>query len=149
MIIDIETSEEITEYNKPGELLVQTPSLVLGYVNNEKATAETLIWRKNDRWIKTGDEVLIRLAPSGNEHLVIVDRLKELIKVNVRCFPYQAPRSYAAILAKFTDTGMKIGPPSRANRARSPSSLPRICLRLRCDPGTKRPYWRSTKGVYR
>ncbi|KAH7168088.1 hypothetical protein DER46DRAFT_660713 [Fusarium sp. MPI-SDFR-AT-0072] len=30
----------------------------------------------------TGDEVLIRLAPSGNEHLVVVDRLKELIKVN-------------------------------------------------------------------
>ncbi|KIL87099.1 hypothetical protein FAVG1_09653 [Fusarium avenaceum] len=82
MIIDIETGEEITDYNKPGELLVQTPSLVLGYMNNEKATAETFVWRKDGRWIKTGDEVLIRLAPSGNEHLVIVDRLKELIKVN-------------------------------------------------------------------
>ncbi|KAG5657898.1 hypothetical protein KAF25_007931 [Fusarium avenaceum] len=82
MIIDIETGEEITDYNRPGELLVQTPSLVLGYMNNEKATAETFVWRKDGRWIKTGDEVLIRLAPSGNEHLVIVDRLKELIKVN-------------------------------------------------------------------
>ncbi|KAK2675351.1 AMP-dependent synthetase/ligase [Fusarium oxysporum f. sp. vasinfectum] len=82
IIIDIETGEEITEYNKPGELLVQTPSLVLGYMNNERATSETFIWRKDDRWIRTGDEVLIRLAPSGNEHLVVVDRLKELIKVN-------------------------------------------------------------------
>ncbi|KAL7760681.1 hypothetical protein ACKLNR_010771 [Fusarium oxysporum f. sp. zingiberi] len=82
MIIDIETGEEITEYNKPGELLVQTPSLVLGYMNNERATSETFIWRKDGRWIRTGDEVLIRLAPSGNEHLVVVDRLKELIKVN-------------------------------------------------------------------
>ncbi|KAF5539314.1 integral membrane protein pth11 [Fusarium napiforme] len=82
MIIDIETGEEVTEYNKPGELLVQTPSLVLGYMNNERATSETFIWRKDGRWIRTGDEVLIRLAPSGNEHLVVVDRLKELIKVN-------------------------------------------------------------------
>ncbi|KAG5747300.1 hypothetical protein H9Q69_002494 [Fusarium xylarioides] len=82
MIIDIETGEEITEYNKPGELLVQTPSLVLGYMNNERATSETFIWRKDGRWIRIGDEVLIRLAPSGNEHLVIVERLKELIKVN-------------------------------------------------------------------
>ncbi|EXK27854.1 hypothetical protein FOMG_15703 [Fusarium oxysporum f. sp. melonis 26406] len=82
MIIDIETGEEITEYNKPGELLVQTPSLVLGYIKNERATSETFIWRKDGRWIRTGDEVLIRLAHSENEHRVVVDRLKELIKVN-------------------------------------------------------------------
>jgi len=87
IIIDIETGEEITEYNKPGELLVQTPSLVLGYMNNERATSETFIWRKDGRWIRTGDEVLIRLAPSRNEHLVVVDRLKELIKVNVSLLP--------------------------------------------------------------
>jgi acyl-CoA synthetase (AMP-forming)/AMP-acid ligase II len=83
MVIDIETGEEITEYNKPGELLVRTPSLVLGYMNNERATSETFVWRKDGRWIRTGDEVLIRLASSGNEHLVVVDRLKELINVNV------------------------------------------------------------------
>ncbi|KAF4440626.1 putative phenylacetyl-CoA ligase [Fusarium austroafricanum] len=74
--------EEITAYNTPGKLLVQTPSLVLGYMNNERATAETFVWRKDGRWIRTGDEVLIRLSPSGNEHVVVVDRLKELIKVN-------------------------------------------------------------------
>lgn len=83
MIVDIETGNEIKEYNKPGELLVQSPSLALGYLNNQKATAETFIWRKDGRWIRTGDEVLVRKAASGNEHLVIVDRLKELIKVNV------------------------------------------------------------------
>lgn len=87
MIIDIETGEDITEYNKPGELFVQTPSLVLDYMNNERATSETFIWRKDGRWIRTGDEVLIRLAHSGNEHLVVVDRLKELIKVNVSLLP--------------------------------------------------------------
>lgn len=31
--------------------------------------------------MRTGDEALIRKAPSGNEHVFIVDRIKELIKV--------------------------------------------------------------------
>lgn len=83
MIVDIETGQEITGYNTPGELLVQSPSLALGYMNNQKATTETFICRADGRWIRTGDEVLVRKAASGNEHLVIVDRLKELIKVNV------------------------------------------------------------------
>lgn len=75
--------KEITEYNQPGELLIQGPSVVLGYLNNERANAETFVWHDDGRWICTGDEVLIRKAPSGNEHLVIVDRIKELIKVKV------------------------------------------------------------------
>jgi long-subunit acyl-CoA synthetase (AMP-forming) len=75
--------KEVTDYEIPGELLIQGPSVVLGYLNNEKANAETFVWHDDGRWIKTGDEVLIRKAPSGNEHLVIVDRIKELIKVKV------------------------------------------------------------------
>ncbi|KAK5002658.1 hypothetical protein LTR16_001855 [Cryomyces antarcticus] len=31
--------------------------------------------------MRTGDEVVIRKAPSGNEHIFITDRIKELIKV--------------------------------------------------------------------
>ncbi|KAF6844519.1 4-coumarate-ligase [Colletotrichum musicola] len=80
-IVDPTTGAEITEYNKPGELLVQGPSVVLGYLHNERANAETFVWHEDGRWIRTGDEVLVRKAPSGNEHLVIVDRIKELIKV--------------------------------------------------------------------
>ncbi|KAL0937583.1 AMP-binding enzyme (4-coumarate-CoA ligase) [Colletotrichum truncatum] len=80
-IVDPTTGAEITEYNTPGELLVQSPSVVLGYLHNERANAETFVWHNDGRWIRTGDEVLVRKAPSGNEHLVIVDRIKELIKV--------------------------------------------------------------------
>ncbi|KAL9945749.1 hypothetical protein ACHAQF_006395 [Verticillium nonalfalfae] len=80
-IVDPTTGREITAYDTPGELLVQAPSVVLGYLNNEKATAETFVWLDDGRWIRTGDEVLVRRAASGNEHLVIVDRIKELIKV--------------------------------------------------------------------
>lgn len=75
---------EIVEYDKPGELLVQAPSVVLGYLNNEKETAKTFVYHDDGRWIRTGDEALVTKAPSGNEHVVIVDRIKELIKVKVR-----------------------------------------------------------------
>ncbi|KAK2060950.1 AMP-binding enzyme [Colletotrichum caudatum] len=80
-IVDPTTGEEITEYNKSGELLVQSPSVVLGYLHNERANAETFVWHNDGRWIRTGDEVLVRKSAAGNEHLVIVDRIKELIKV--------------------------------------------------------------------
>ncbi|PQE05573.1 putative phenylacetyl- ligase protein [Rutstroemia sp. NJR-2017a BBW] len=74
---------EVTGYNQPGELVVQSKSVVLGYLNNEKANKETFIedMDGNGRWMRTGDEAEIRKSPSGNEHIFIVDRIKELIKV--------------------------------------------------------------------
>ncbi len=76
--------KEITEYGKPGELLVQSPSVVLGYLNNEKATDEAFVWHEDGRWLRTGDEVIVTKEEGGYEHVTIVDRLKELIKVKVR-----------------------------------------------------------------
>ncbi|KAI8664708.1 hypothetical protein NCS56_00904500 [Fusarium sp. Ph1] len=73
--------KEITEYDTPGELLVQSPSVALGYLNNEQATAETFVFHSDGRWMKTGDEALVRKSAEGNEHFVIIDRIKELIKV--------------------------------------------------------------------
>ncbi|KAF4430511.1 phenylacetyl- ligase [Fusarium acutatum] len=73
--------KEITEYEMPGELLIQSPTVSLGYFNNPKATAETFFEDADGRWIRTGDEVLVRMSESGNEHFVVVDRVKELIKV--------------------------------------------------------------------
>jgi acyl-CoA synthetase (AMP-forming)/AMP-acid ligase II len=82
-LIDFD-GKEVTGYNTPGELLIQGPSVTLGYLNNAKATAETFVHDDDGRWIRTGDEAIFELAPSGNEHLVIVDRIKELIKVKAR-----------------------------------------------------------------
>lgn len=70
-------NKEITEYDQPGELLVKGPAVVLGYLNNDKANAETF----QDGFMRTGDEAVVRKSPSGNEHIFIVDRIKELIKV--------------------------------------------------------------------
>ncbi|RHZ54599.1 hypothetical protein CDV55_102806 [Aspergillus turcosus] len=69
--------KEITSYDTPGELVVRSPSVVLGYLNNEKATKETF----EDGWMRTGDEAVVRVSPKGTEHIFIVDRIKELIKV--------------------------------------------------------------------
>ena len=76
---------EITGYDQPGELVVQSPSVVLGYLNNDKANIETFLDDTDGkgRWMRTGDEALIRKSPKGAEHVFIVDRIKELIKVKV------------------------------------------------------------------
>lgn len=70
---------EMTGYDQPGELVVKSPSVVLGYLNNDQANKETF----EDGWMRTGDEAVVRKSPKGNEHIFIVDRIKELIKVKV------------------------------------------------------------------
>ncbi|KIW17334.1 hypothetical protein PV08_04526 [Exophiala spinifera] len=79
-IMSIE-GNEITGYNQRGELLVKSPSVVLGYLKNEKSTKETFVDMPEGRFMRTGDEVEIRVSPKGNEHIWVVDRIKELIKV--------------------------------------------------------------------
>jgi acyl-CoA synthetase (AMP-forming)/AMP-acid ligase II len=79
-IVDMD-GKDITEYDKPGELWVKGPAVTLGYLNNEKADKETFVTDSKGRWMRTGDEALISKAPSGNEHVFITDRIKELIKV--------------------------------------------------------------------
>ncbi|KAI9676060.1 MAG: hypothetical protein M1817_000803 [Caeruleum heppii] len=68
---------EITGYDQPGELVVRSPSVVIGYLNNDQANRETF----QDGWMRTGDEAVIKKSAQGTEHVFIVDRIKELIKV--------------------------------------------------------------------
>ena len=83
--------EEITEYDTPGELVLKSPSVVLGYLNNPQANKETF----QDGWMRTGDEAVVRKSPQGNEHVFIVDRIKELIKVKVSGLRYDIVETYA------------------------------------------------------
>ena len=80
--------KEIETYDTAGELLLKSPSIVLGYYGNEKADGETFVGEGEDgRWLRTGDEAMVRKSPNGpdgNEHVWIIDRIKELIKVKVR-----------------------------------------------------------------
>jgi acyl-CoA synthetase (AMP-forming)/AMP-acid ligase II len=91
-IVDTD-GKEVTTYDTPGELWVKGPAVTLGYLNNDKATNETYVTDSSGRWMRTGDEVVVRKAPSGNEHFFIVDRIKELIKVKVWTFSLQRSTS--------------------------------------------------------
>ncbi|EIW53371.1 amp dependent CoA ligase [Trametes versicolor FP-101664 SS1] len=62
-----------------GELVVTSPSVAIGYMNNAQATAETF----KDGWVSTGDEVYF----NERKEIFVVDRIKELIKVR----GYQVP----------------------------------------------------------
>ncbi|KAL5543221.1 hypothetical protein UlMin_010931 [Ulmus minor] len=78
-IVDPVTGEALPPGHK-GELWLRGPTVMKGYVGDEKATAETL---DSEGWLKTGDLCLF----DSDGYLYIVDRLKELIKYKA----YQVP----------------------------------------------------------
>ncbi|KAJ4712536.1 4-coumarate:CoA ligase-like protein [Melia azedarach] len=78
-IVDPVTGEALPPGQK-GELWLRGPTIMKGYVGDDKATSETL---DSEGWLKTGD--LCYFDSDG--FLFIVDRLKELIKYKA----YQVP----------------------------------------------------------
>lgn len=70
-LVDIDSLEEVAK-GETGEVLVRGPQIMAGYLNNDQATAETLV----DGWLRTGD--IARIDEDGA--LRIVDRAKEVIK---------------------------------------------------------------------
>ncbi len=72
MIVDPASGEPLG-IDADGELWVRGPQVMKGYLNNARATADTI---DADGWLHTGD--IGHLDADG--HLFVVDRLKELIK---------------------------------------------------------------------
>ncbi|KAL4789150.1 hypothetical protein BDV19DRAFT_397380 [Aspergillus venezuelensis] len=64
----------IAQPGAPGEMYIRGPNVCLRYWRNEQATAESL---DGEGWLKTGDVAVVK-----NDWFWIVDRKKELIKVN-------------------------------------------------------------------
>jgi acyl-CoA synthetase (AMP-forming)/AMP-acid ligase II len=86
-LVDPATGEDAAEGER-GELWIRGPQVMKGYLNNEKATAETV---DSDGWLHTGDVAVV------DDHGVytVVDRVKELIKYK----GYQvAPAELEAVL---------------------------------------------------
>ena len=71
-IVHIENGSDLPA-GEEGELWVKGPQVMQGYLNNAKATAETIT---DDGWLRTGD--IGKVDADG--YLFITDRLKELIK---------------------------------------------------------------------
>lgn len=71
-LVDPASGDELGP-NQEGELWVRGPQVMIGYLNNLEATANTI---DSDGWLHTGD---IGYADEDG-HFYIVDRMKELIK---------------------------------------------------------------------
>ncbi|GAM88833.1 hypothetical protein ANO11243_068670 [Dothideomycetidae sp. 11243] len=69
---------EVEEHDKPGELWVRAPNVMLGFYKNDAETAAML---QKDGWLRTGDLVEFRKSSNGHDHIFLIDRIKELIKV--------------------------------------------------------------------
>ncbi|KAJ5224965.1 hypothetical protein N7468_006190 [Penicillium chermesinum] len=72
-IVDPETGAELG-VGEQGEILARGPQIVMGYLNNEKATRETF---DAEGWLHTGDVGFI----DEEGFITITDRIKEMIKV--------------------------------------------------------------------
>lgn len=57
-----------------------SPGLFIGYLGDEEATRKTF---DANGWLRTGDVGVMRRGPNGTEHLFILDRIKDMIKVKV------------------------------------------------------------------
>ena len=87
-VVDPGTGRDLPA-GRPGELLARGPQVMAGYRHRPEATAAMV---DPDGWLRTGDLGLV----DGEGNVVIVDRLKELIKVR----GYQvAPAELEALLA--------------------------------------------------
>ncbi|KAL6886027.1 putative AMP dependent ligase/synthetase [Trichoderma evansii] len=71
---EVETLEEM------GEIEIASPSLVRGYIDS---ASDAFLPHTDDTdfWWATGDVGLFRKATSGENHLFIVDRIRDMIKV--------------------------------------------------------------------
>lgn len=71
-VVDPETLQDKPR-GEEGEIWVKGPQVMKGYLNNPKATADTIV---QDGWLRTGDIGYV----DDEGYIFITDRLKELIK---------------------------------------------------------------------
>jgi acyl-CoA synthetase (AMP-forming)/AMP-acid ligase II len=91
-LVDPASGEDV-EPGERGEVLIRGPQVMLGYLNNPAATAETI---DSDGWLHTGDVA----TADDDSWFYIVDRVKELIKYK----GFQvAPAELEAILISHQD----------------------------------------------
>jgi acyl-CoA synthetase (AMP-forming)/AMP-acid ligase II len=116
-VVDV-ASYEVVEAGVQGEICIRSPANMLGYINREQETADTLM---ADGWVRTGD--LGHMNEEG--YLWITDRLKELIKYKAFQVP---PAEIEALLLTHPaveDAGV-IGVPDQ-----EAGELPRAYIKLK------------------
>jgi long-chain acyl-CoA synthetase len=87
-IMDVETGDRELAPGEVGELVVQGPQVMAGYLDNPEETADML----RDGWLYTGD--LARMSDDG--FFTLVDRKKDMIKSGgLNVFPSEVERVLA------------------------------------------------------
>ena len=146
-IIDEEGKE--CGLNEPGEICARGPQIVMGYLNNEKATKETF---DADGFLHTGD-----VGALDEEGLItITDRKKELVKVKGERLvvssscpstrsaePAFSPRDPIITPANTTPRDWR-----RPRRARGPPPRPAGRRRLRRPRHPRRLGRRAAQGLH-
>lgn len=72
--MDPETGLDVAQ-GKEGEMLLQGPNVMMGYLNRPEANAETLFEDKDGIWLKTGDIAYV----DKDGYWYVTDRMKELV----------------------------------------------------------------------
>lgn len=75
-----EDGEIVDSHDQSGELLLRSPSIMKGYLGDDAAYRSAF---DEDGWLRTGDVATFRKDAKGVEHLFIVDRKKDILKVKV------------------------------------------------------------------
>lgn len=74
-IIDCESGQELA-YGQQGELCISTPTVMLGYLNNEEETNKVIeVDKEGKKWVHTGDIAYI----DEDGCIFIIDRMKRMI----------------------------------------------------------------------
>jgi acyl-CoA synthetase (AMP-forming)/AMP-acid ligase II len=99
-LVDPTTGQDITEAMVPGELWISGPNVMRGYWHNPSATREAFVLDEGGtEWLRTGDVAYVEEYATGTL-FHIVDRFKELIKVNGH---QVAPAELEALLVERND----------------------------------------------
>ena len=76
-LVDLETGTREVPIGEAGEIIVQGPQVMLGYLNRPEETQIVFRVVDGERWLFTGD--IGRMDPEG--YLTIVDRTKDMVNV--------------------------------------------------------------------
>ena len=74
-----------------GEILAQSPGVMVGYYKQPNKTAEVIRTCADGRWLATGDVGTWEESPGGRKFLKITDRKKELLKTSGGKYVAPAP----------------------------------------------------------
>ena len=74
MVIDPQSKEEL-KYNEDGELCFYSPTMMMGYLNNENETKQITLYKYGVNFYRTGDKGYI----DENGCLFIIDRYKRVM----------------------------------------------------------------------